>query len=244
MKRLVLSIATVLLSFPNISGQTKAYFPGLTRISIDTTYNVYFGYDKTTSRFTNTPCHLLNKKDPLYCEFPDSMLETWSLVAKYKSKAFKDSLNIVYSQGMSADPGFVVATKGGRILDTFSCLEFYINSSGTIYTSGHVNSMYNRRRKFQIQVDTILEVQQPYYYVGMKGKSLKDITLFKDRVGNDIVAQVPKDNEIEILLAYGTKKDFEADNLFLVKTDFGIVGWLRLEGYEDQVLEDLYYKGD
>lgn len=106
--------------------------------------------------------------------------------------------------------------------------------------------MYNRRRKFQLQNDTILEIKQPYNYVGLKGKTEKSITLYKDKTGPDIVAQLPKAYEIEVLLAESPTKDFESDQLFLVRTDFGLVGWLRLstEDVYEPVLKGLFYAGD
>jgi hypothetical protein len=236
----VLLTATCLTSF----SQTKLYFPNLTRISIDTTFKAFFSYDKNFTRIINKPCYSLGKKDPLFCE--DNSLGVWTVVAKFKNENIKDSVNIIYSQGLSDDPEFEVITKTSKLISRFSCVEFYINGSGTIYTSGHVNNMYNRRRKFQIQNDTILEIKQPYNFVGLKGKTLKAITLYKDKIGNETVAQIPKDYEIEILLADGTTKDFDRDYNFLVKTDFGLVGWLRLTNDDiyGTVLEELYYAGD
>ncbi len=226
--------------------QTKAYFPNLTKVSIDTNYNVYFAYDKKFTRFINKPCYTLEKDDTLFCE-KDSFPTEWTIVAKFKNQYLKDSLTIIYSEGLSADPGYVVTNKTGDIIGRFSCLEFYINGFGIIYTSGHVNNMYDRRRKFQIKSDTILEIVQPFNYVGLKGKTLKEITLYKEKVGNEIIAQLPKDYEIEILLADATLEDFDIDKYFLVKTDFGLIGWLRLNEQEDNygaILKELYYAGD
>ena len=237
----VLLISISLTSF----GQTKLYFPNLTRVSIDSTYNVFFAYDKKYTRLINKPCFLLDRKNPYYCD-KDSVFADWIIVAKFKSENFKDSLTIVYSQGMSADPSFTITDSNDKRIKDFSCLEFYINGSGTIYTSGHTNNMFDRRRKFQMQNDTIMEIIQPFNYVGLKGRTLKAITLYKDKIGNEIVAQLPKDYEIEILLADGATPDFDLDTNFLVKTDFGLVGWLRLN--EDDtygaILKELYYAGD
>jgi hypothetical protein len=237
----VLLITTSLTSF----SQTKLYFPNLTGVSIDTTDNVFFAYDKKFTHFINKSCSSLDRKDPLFCE-KDSVPVEWIVIAKFKNETLKDSLTIIYSEGLSADPEYIVSTKTGEFISRFSCKEFYINGSGTIYTSGHVNNMYNRRRKYQIQNDTIIEINQPYSYVGLKGKTLKAITLYKDTEGNEIVAQIPKDYEIEILLTGATTKDFEMDYNFLVKTDFGLVGWLRLtnEDTYGTVLKDLYFAGD
>ena len=237
----VLLMTICLTSF----GQTKLYFPNLTRISIDTTYKVFFAYDKKFTRFINRPCYTLDRKDPLFCA-KDSVLAEWTVVANFKNEILKDSLTIIYSEGMSADPGYVITTNTGKVIRRFSCVEFYINGSGTIYTSGHVNNMYDRRRKFQIQNDTIVEISQPFNYVGLKGKTLKSIVLYQDKVGNEIVAQLPKDYEIEILLADAKTEDYAMDQNFLVKTDFGLVGWLRLT-FDDiygTVLKELYYAGD
>lgn len=232
-----------LTSSLSVCGQNKTMFPYLTKVSIDKDYNVIFGYDKKSVRLINKPCYLLSKKDPLHCD-KDSVLAEWTLVAKFKASDNKDSVNIIYSPGMSDDPGFVISTKSDKIIGRFSCIEFYINSLGAIYTSGHVNNMYDRRRKFQIQADTVTEVKQPYNFVGLKGKALRDITLYKDKIGDTVVAQIPKGYEIEILLAESTTKDFETDLNFLVKTEFGLIGWLRLEGFSDKVIEGLFYAGD
>jgi hypothetical protein len=104
--------------------------------------------------------------------------------------------------------------------------------------------MYDRRRKFQIQADTVIEVKQPYNYVGLKGKALRDFVLYKDKQGDEFVAQIPKGYDVEILLAEAETKDFAIDYNFLVKTDFGLVGWLRLDSPTEQVIEGLYYAGD
>lgn len=243
MKTRSLIIIIILTTVLNLYGQNKTAFPYLTKVSLDKTLNVIFGYDKKSVRLINKPCYLLNKKDPLHCD-KDSVLAEWVLVAKFKVNNIKDSLNIVYSPGMSDDPGFVIATKSDKIIGRFSCIEFYINNLGAIYTSGHINNMYDRKRKFQIQADTVTEIGQPYNFVGLKGKALRDVTLYKGKTGDEVVAQIPKGIEIEILLAESTTKDFETDNIFLVKTEFGLVGWLRLEGFSDKVIEGLYYNGD
>lgn len=226
-------------------GQTKSHFPNLTRISIDSDYQVYFAYDRKYTRLINKPCFLLDRKNPYYCD-KDSVPAGWIVVAKFKNENINDSLTIVYSPGMSADPSFTITNSNDQGIRDFSCLEFYINGSGTIYTAGHTNNMFDRRRKFQIQGDTILEIIQPYNYVGLKGKTLKAITLYQDKIGNEIVAQLPKGYEIEILLAEGTTPDFDLNTNFLVKTDFGLVGWLRLEEGDifGAILKELYYAGD
>ena len=240
--RLLIS-AIFLLTILSAHGQAKMYFPNLTRVSIDTSLKVFFGYDKKTTHFINKPCYALDEKDPRHC-FRDSVFAEWTVVAKYKYDKLADTVYIIYSAGLSDDPGFGIYTKDDKIIGSITCLEFYINASGTIYTAGHTNSMYNRKRKFQIQGDTLVEIKQPYNYVGLKGKTLIDLTLHKEKTGIEIVAQLPKGYEVEVLLAEASTKDFEMDYNFLVRTDFGLVGWLRLEGFVEPVIEGLYYAGD
>lgn len=240
LRTLLLIVLTLKLQIS--TGQNKTYFPNLTKVAIDTAHKVFFSYDKSSS-LINKYCKSLAKTDPYYCS--DSVPTTWYLVAKHKSSALKDSVLIIYSEGMSDDPEFTILTKSEKLIARIAALELYINSSGAIYSSGHVNNMYNRKRKFQIQNDTVIEIKQPYYYVGMKGKIIKGITLYQDKNSNEVVAQLPKDYEIEILLAEPAK-DYDVDYNFLVRTEFGLVGWLRLtnEDLYSTVLKDLYYAGD
>jgi len=81
------------------------YFPNLTRVSIDTSLKVFFGYDKKTTHFINKPCYALDEKDPRHC-FRDSVFAEWTVVAKYKYEKLADTVYIIYSAGMSDDPGF------------------------------------------------------------------------------------------------------------------------------------------
>ena len=215
----------------------------MTRVQVDTSLNAWFGYEKGT-KVINRSLQTLDPRDPYYRDSEAVVLGV--LVAQYKAPGMKDSLTVVFESGMSDDPEFSIFGKGQKLIGHVSCLDMYINASGEIYTAGHANNMFNRRRKFQIQKDTLLEVKQPYYYVGLKGQLQKDITLYRDKTGPDVVAQLPKGYEVEVLLAESTTKDYEIDNLFLVRTDFGLVGWLRLSN-EDTfggVLKELYFRGD
>ena len=215
----------------------------MTRVQVDTSLNAWFGYEKGT-KVINRSLQTLDPRDPYYRDSEAVVLG--ELVAQYNAPGMKDSLTVVFESGMSDDPEFSIFGKGQKLIGHVSCLDMYINASGVIYTAGHANNMFNRRRKFQIQKDTLLEVKQPYYYVGLKGQLQKDITLYRDKTGPDVVAQLPKGYEVEVLLAESTTKDYEIDNLFLVRTDFGLVGWLRLSN-EDTfggVLKELYFRGD
>ena len=245
MKKQLLIITLFFAFFCANCSQPKSNFPDLTKVAIDEPGNVFFAYDKETTRFINTSCSMLAADDPFFCN-EDEMFEEQLVVAKFKNKLLNDSVVITYSSGPSADPVFVVSTAEGKAIKSFYCLEFYLNSSATIYTSGHTNNMYDRRRKYQLQSDTIVEIGQQYNYVGLEGRSLKEITLYNEMEGTEIIAQLPVGSEIEILLADGSLADFDIDITYLVKTDFGLVGWLRLSGQDayGEIMEELFYAGD
>lgn len=243
-RHLTTSILLTLAAF-QLEGQTKSYFPNLTTVTIDKNHQVYFGYERNSTRLINTVCYQLDKNDPFYC--PDSSYFEGRIVAKFKCPGIKDSLTILFDPGMSDDPEFSVVSKNQKVLGRVAALEFYVNSAGVVYSAGHANNMYNRKRKFQINKDTMLEIKQPYNYVGLKGKTLKDIVLYQNKdAGDAVVAKLPKGYDIEVLLTESSTKDYETDRFYLVKTDFGLVGWLRLtdEDIFGAVMEGLFFNGD
>lgn len=235
-------LSTVLI----IHAQDNPGFQNLENVSIDTVYNGFFHYDPGSSRLINTSCRLLSKNDPFYCS--DDIPFDGYIVAKYSNDNLRDSIIIFFNGGLSMDPEFLIYSGTNRIIGQFAANNLYINQWGTIYTSGHVNCMYNRKRKYQLQEDTIIEIVQPYNYVGLKGNTETDIVLYSDKAGSDILARLPANYEIEILLAEANTKDYDIDLFFLVRTKFGLVGWLRLMDHNDGVyggiLKDLFFAGD
>lgn len=230
-------------------GQTKSLFPEMTEILIDTlssTIKTKFYYDKKTTKLINKPCYSKFVNRPLPCDDIQNS-NRLIIVGKFKNELIKDSLTIVYSTGFgNSDPKFGICTENEELILGFRALNFCINSNGIIYTTGHINNTFNKRQKFQIINDTtVLEVKQPYNYVGLKGKLRRDITLFKERTGDEIVEVVLTGNEVEILLTESSEKETRADK-FLVKTSIGLIGWLILKDEEDfygNILKDLYFAG-
>jgi hypothetical protein len=148
-----------------------------------------------------------------------------------------------YDEGPSADPEFILTREGakepaGRI----SGLDLYLPGNGSIYASGHADTMFDQRQKFVLKAGKIAEIKQPFLYVGIEGKAKKEVTLYTTRGGKErqeIVAVVPKGGAMTVLLADGV------DN-YLVKTPFGLVGWTHIKGdtQEAQVIDGLFFAGD
>ena len=226
-------------------GQTNNYFPQLTKIKIDGGMNpVVFGYDKSTVKLSRKKCTQLPKNDPWFCPDPDA--PNSEKLAVFKNPYYKDSLYVLFSHGPSEDPNFTIATKTGKIIGNVNGLGLYLTNNSTFYVNGHTNNLFDKRRKFQITKDTIAEVVQPFYYVGLQSITLKEITIYRDKTNKEAVATLPKGYKVEVLLAEFGRPDFEAEDYFLVRSEFGLVGWFKLNKDEpwDSVIKGLFFAGD
>jgi hypothetical protein len=245
MKFILPLLVCLFLSTFQAFGQANNYFPQLTKIKIDGGMNpVVFGYHKSEAKLIRKKGHQLPKNDPWYC--PDLDAPCFEKLAAFKNPQFKDSLYVLFSHGPSEDPNFIIATKTGKIVGNVNGLGLYLTSNNTFYVNGHTNNLFDKRRKFQIKSDTISEVTQPFYYVGLQSVTLKDIVLYKDKTSTEVVASLPKGYKVEVLLAEFGRPDFETEEYFLVRSEFGLVGWLRLNRDEpwDSVIKGLFFAGD
>ncbi|MCC6697036.1 MAG: hypothetical protein IT365_15515 [Candidatus Hydrogenedentes bacterium] len=170
----------------------------------------------------------------------------WNLfkVVTTKLKAgTEETFLVVFDPGPSADPNFQVyrGTDVGEdnYLGSMNGLELSIPGDGFLYVSGHSNTTFNQRRKYQIAGHGMEEIAQPFYYVGLQSKTLKPVTLTSEVDGGAEVATLPAGAPVEILL----NRD---DNRYLVRTQDGLVGWFTEElTTQDPVhFEGLYFRGD
>ena len=118
-------------------------------------------------------------------------------------------------------------------------LEFYIPGTGAIYASGHTNTMFDTRRKYVLQGNELVEVKQPFYWVGLESKAKKDLVLYSGKDGKETIARIPKGSALTVVLN-------ESESWYLIKTPFGLVGWLKIDGgsQEADTIEGLYFRGD
>jgi len=126
---------------------------------------------------------------------------------------------VEFSPGLSFDPTFSIYEKSNKANALFSatCLELILPGNGNIYISGHIDNMFNERRKFVLDHGSIREVKQPFLYVGTKDKTRADIYLYSSKDQKEVVAKLPRGTPIEVLLNDG---DF-----YLIKSPFGLLGW-------------------
>jgi hypothetical protein len=129
----------------------------------------------------------------------------------------------------------------GKPSDHITGYSLVIPGNGSIYTSGHVGN-FNVRRKYDFADNKITEVPQPFFYVGLKSYTLRTVNIYQDKTLNKIIATLPPNNEIEILL---TESPF-TPSLYLVRTSFGLTGWAELSAgqYQSVDVEGLFYNND
>ncbi|MGB4654686.1 MAG: hypothetical protein ACOXZ9_06210 [Bacteroidales bacterium] len=233
--------------------QTEKSFPQYIWINANSEHadGSRFGYLKDSFTLINKNCHSLPTTDPCYDadEYSD-----YTLLGRYKNSSMGEHVNIIYSPGPSVDPAFYITDKNNNPIWSEAAEEMCINSNGIIYISGNINKMFNQRKKLKLNNNNVTEVEQPFYYVDVKGKLLKPVKLYSQKNNKgELVATLPVGYEIEILLAepvtntdeYGMPKPMMN---YLARTAFGLVGWLRL-GNDDishmsPVVRGLGFLGD
>jgi len=129
-----------------------------------------------------------------------------------------------------------------EMIDSFFATEIVISGNGSVYTSGHLLD-YNLRKKYQFDGRTFKEVNQPFYYIGLKSYTLRQVELFSDIELTQKLATLPKHYDVEVLLASNDKR-FPSN--YLVKTSYGLVGWAHLKSgqYQSIDIEGLFYNND
>jgi hypothetical protein len=128
-----------------------------------------------------------------------------------------------------------------KAIATFSALNIIVPGNGSIYVSGHLNE-FNLRRKYTYDGKTFKEDKQPFYYIGLKSVTLKEVKLYSDKELTTPLAVLSAGYEVEVLLAeqpFGNK-------VYLVRTSFGLTGWalLKAEQYKAVDIEGLFYNND
>ena len=109
-------------------------------------------------------------------DYQGSQFFTVQVAEVYLSEQNKEKLIIEYCEGGSADPGFAIymeqKAQFKRVSEYISGTNILISGDGKIYVWGHTNSFFNLRRVFYFFKNRIIEIEQPYYYVGLKSKIL------------------------------------------------------------------------
>jgi len=129
-------------------------------------------------------------------------------------------------------------------------LRFEIPGDNCVYASGHNDTMFNLRRKFCLDGDRLKEVKQPLHYVGLRSKTVRDLTFYSDLTLKTPVGTIPRGEFVEVLVANidqdsNAPSGLPTHNHFLVRDKRGLTGWVGLdETQEAQGVEGLFFAGD
>lgn len=147
---------------------------------------------------------------------------------------------IDFDEGASDDPTFIIFKEKNKQLQYISHIpgtSLAIPGDGTLYISGHTNNMFDQHKKFRLKKDKIIEIPQPYYYVGLETKVKKRINLYSTPQQSEIVDSLPEGSAVTVLLNKG--------DLYLLKTSLGLVGWTQIPSESQETsIEGLYFAGD
>ncbi|WP_411895223.1 hypothetical protein [Winogradskyella sp. A2] len=158
---------------------------------------------------------------------------------KLENNAF---LNLYYSEGQSDDPQLIIEHKTKIILNVIGD-KFHFRGK-SLYVEGYSNNLFDKKRKFIFENGKFNEVKQPLYFVGIKGKLKRNIKIHETKDLTSIVATLPKNYPIEIVMAEFNENDIA--EYFLVKTKFGLLGWLKIEMDDENggLMDGFYFHGD
>jgi hypothetical protein len=193
--------------------------------------NIHF--DQTISTIINQPI-----EDE---RFQEAGVYPWMRLITTKIDAQQDIwYTIDFSAGGSLDPMFIIYRNEHQELKELGNilgLEITFPGDGFFYVTGHTNNTFNQRRKFTIRDDTLIEIQQPFYYVGLETLTKEDLDVYADFELTTCVAHLPKNTPITVLL--------NTEDYYLIKTPRDILGWAKIHvGQQDTMIEGLYYFGD
>lgn len=161
------------------------------------------------------------------------------IVAKI-DKDKSDKYLVQYNPGPSADPTyhiFKIDESDTTKIGYFGADEIVIPGDGFIYASARTNRMFKIRRKFRIVNDRFVEVKQPYFFVGLQSKTVKDITIFSDTLIQEPVAYLPEASDVTVLL--------NTHDYYLIATPYGLTGWTKIAIDDDgRTIYDIFRAGD
>lgn len=153
---------------------------------------------------------------------------------------------LVFSSGPSDDPALFLVSRDGRhhALEQYSITDIVIPANGFVYSISRSNHTFAQRRKFAIRADSVTEIKQPFYYVGLESKTIVPLQLFATPALRQPVAGLPAHSPVTVVLAHFDDDEW-LPHAYLVKTPFGLLGWTQLEASQGQVeIEGFYYLGD
>lgn len=170
----------------------------------------------------------------------DGVPEAHRLVSTRIDRETETRYIIDFDSGPSADPAFVVTDeKTGAVLGSIGGESLIIPGNGFLYVSGRANNLHQAQAKYTIRDGKLVEIEQPFSYVGLKSKAKVPLKLLAKKDGGEVIANVPEGESLEVVLRDGEH--------LLIKTNFGLLGWWKANTSvmaDNAEIEGIYYAGD
>lgn len=127
----------------------------------------------------------------------------------------------------------LIDIKTGAPLKTVAVYGFdeavwYFPGNGIFYLRQRDISLCGPRilRKFEVQGQTLQEVDQPFHYVGVESKvALDALSLYAHPEKGAVVAVAPKGSTVFVVGAMRSKDASDPAPPLLVRTSLGLIGW-------------------
>lgn len=207
-------------------------FPGLAKLSASGGEDPSFqqvSYDAALSKVINKPI-LKEEGAP----------EVTRLLSTKLDREGETRYFIDFDPGPSADPSYIVRDeKSGDPVGMIPADSLAIPGNGFIYARCRSNAMHMEQRKYGIREGKLVEIEQPFSYVGLDTKAKVPLTLMAKKDGGEVIAKIPAGDSLQVVI--------RDDEHLLIKTQFGLVGWWKMKtdvlaGNEE--IEGIYYAGD
>lgn len=206
-------------------------FPGLTTHVIaggDAAMTEQISYDTSLAKLINKPHELAQD------------VEITRLISTRLDRAKQDTYLIDFDPGPSADPAFIITDeKTKKQVGTIGADALVVPGNGFIYAIGRTNNMHEERQKFVVRDGKLVEIEQPFSYVGLDTKAKVALTLTAAKDGGEVIAKIPEGDALQVVIRDG--------EYLLVKTRFGLVGWWKMKTdvmAGNAEIEGIYFAGD
>ena len=208
---------------PSAAEEGPEPFDYLTKLYFGQNKRLMVKYNPKYTEVINKKLNELDEADPL--KALQSYENFGTVLMKTKVKPNGDDYVVFFSSGPSADPTYYFFKDGDFSGSAFYIMthKLFIPANGNLYSIGYTGWTIEASKKYVVRNNDIKEVAQPFYYAGKKSKTERAIKLYATQQLRSVVASLPADYPVEIVL-----EDAENGQI-LVKTNFGLVGWVRTE---------------
>jgi len=162
-------------------------------------------------------------------EFDVEGLNGFKIIDINKNDVFKEIA--VHASGPSDDDEYNLYRFNGKEIYFLNKLKGNptFNGNGIVYLD-FWEGFWMRRDKFVFdkKVKKLKRVPQFAYYVGVKNISVKNyISIFADKSMTQKTAVLSKNSKIEILLCDIKTEEDSNDEIYLIKSKSGLIGWIK-----------------